>query len=213
VRTATRWACSGSCPSRGSRLLSCLAWAGCLGACADPEPLSFELAFDPPTLGETAASIEARILRTACTGGELLYETTVHPGEPAEGNLPPVLDDGAYCFDAVATDGSCMRFAAGSEQVTLPREGSVVVVMRAQTPVAVCDATESCSGGECTGQTCSDDTADCDQIPDNGCETVTSSDPTNCGTCRRFCLPGTSCCDGRCCADCDEPFSCFFGFP
>lgn len=187
--------------------------ASCLGGCADPAPLSFELAFNPTDLAPNAASIDARILRTACTGGELLYQTTVHPGEPAEGMLPPVLDDGPYCFDATATNASCERFAHGSTPVTLPQDGgSVVVTMSAIAPESICGPGESCSGGQCTGLDCPDGFADCDMFPGNGCETNTNNNPTSCGTCFRFCFPGTTCCNnGQCCADCAVPISCIFG--
>jgi hypothetical protein len=190
--------------------------AACLAGCPDPEPLAFELAFSPPELASGAAAIEARILRTACTGGELLYETTVHSGEPAEGMLPPVLEDSTYCFDATATNASCERFAHGSTLITLPDQGgSVVVTMTAVAPESNCGDGESCSGGQCTGLDCPAGFADCDTFPGNGCETNTIENPASCGTCFNICFPGTTCCpSGRCCADCDVAISCipFGGF-
>jgi hypothetical protein len=39
---------------------------------------------------------------------------------------------------------------------------------------------------------------DCDQSADNGCETYTKFDPTNCGSCNNGCSSGQSCVDGKC---------------
>lgn len=49
---------------------------------------------------------------------------------------------------------------------------------------------------------CQDGFADCDGIPDNGCE-VDLTSPTNCGACGVACAPGQPCADGKC--GCEPP--------
>jgi len=82
---------------------------------------------------------------------------------------------------------------------------------------AASDCTNAiCMAGQCT---CGTGTANCDLMPQNGCEISTASDPTNCGTCGHICnLPNTAtdtCISGVChigsCspgyADCDAAFA------
>jgi hypothetical protein len=75
-------------------------------------------------------------------------------------------------------------------------------------------ATARCSGGKCQVETCTPPFADCDGDSANGCETNTSADAKNCGSCGTTCVDinGTPACgDSKCqitCtagyADCDN---------
>src|SRR5690606_9491389 len=111
---------------------------------------------------------------------------------PGFGNcsLPsaPVFDDG--CETNVASDpdncGACNRACAG---------GNVVQKL--------------CSGGLCTSS-CGPGFANCSQPPapalDNGCETNTANDPTNCDACGRTCssagVSALACSAGVCSSSC-----------
>jgi hypothetical protein len=52
---------------------------------------------------------------------------------------------------------------------------------------SLANATAGCAGGTCTVASCSSGYGNCDGVASNGCETNTSSDVSNCGSC------GTSC--------------------
>jgi hypothetical protein len=54
----------------------------------------------------------------------------------------------------------------------------------------------ACVNGQC-GITCDTNFGNCDNQPDNGCETVLGSDPKNCGACGRDCAGG-ACNVGQC---------------
>lgn len=63
----------------------------------------------------------------------------------------------------------------------------------------------ACAHGWC-GVVCHLGAADCDDNPENGCETRPANDPANCGACGRVCDEGTVCTSGRCAARCDDWF-------
>jgi hypothetical protein len=75
-------------------------------------------------------------------------------------------------------------------------------------------ATATCNGGTCAVSACTAPYADCDGDPSNGCETNTSTDPTNCNGCGLTCVAvnGTPACVAAACqitcatgfADCDN---------
>jgi hypothetical protein len=55
----------------------------------------------------------------------------------------------------------------------------------------------TCTQGVCGGQ-CEDGYADCDGLPDNGCEVDTRIDNRNCGACGSACERGQVCSEGKC---------------
>ncbi len=61
-----------------------------------------------------------------------------------------------------------------------------------------------CVGGQCEKQ-CAPGFGDCDNHDNNGCETPTGSDATNCGACGVTCAQGTLCVGGACTAPCAPP--------
>ncbi len=68
----------------------------------------------------------------------------------------------------------------------------------------VCDTpngTAGCQSGQCVVEACQNGFEDCDRDPDNGCETNTTNDPTNCGGCGTICtaeFAETTCTAGQC---------------
>ena len=69
--------------------------------------------------------------------------------------------------------------------------------------VAPPNATPGCSGGTCGVGSCSGGFANCDNMPTNGCEVSTNTDPMNCGSCGHVCaLQAQSTCgmNGQCSA-------------
>ncbi len=55
----------------------------------------------------------------------------------------------------------------------------------------------ACTHGVCGGR-CEDGYADCDALPDNGCEVDIRVDNRNCGACGKTCLPDQVCAEGKC---------------
>jgi hypothetical protein len=69
------------------------------------------------------------------------------------------------------------------------------------------NAVAGCSGGECRIETCEAPWGNCNEDPDDGCETDTSATASDCGGCGRDCpdINGTPRCEDSACAiDCDE---------
>ncbi len=83
----------------------------------------------------------------------------------------------------------------------------------------VANATASCDAGLCAVAACDAGFDDCDSDPLTGCESDTTKDPQNCGTCSMACVPGggaTPACRAGACgsmlcpiglADCDDDFT------
>src|SRR5262249_39275615 len=79
----------------------------------------------------------------------------------------------------------------------------------------VANGTAACTAGNCTIASCDARHADCNQMPDDGCETSTATDARNCGACNMMCPGGpnaTPACVGGACTlqgtggrtDCDN---------
>jgi hypothetical protein len=64
-------------------------------------------------------------------------------------------------------------------------------------PPNVFHATAVCTGGKCA-LACDELYADCNKSEKDGCETSTSDDPKNCGTCGNVCKDGDICWRGAC---------------
>ncbi len=60
----------------------------------------------------------------------------------------------------------------------------------------------SCSAGRCALSTCVAGFDNCDGNADNGCETPTAADSSNCGRCGNRCPSGTACSAGTCASVC-----------
>jgi hypothetical protein len=62
----------------------------------------------------------------------------------------------------------------------------------------VANAVAACVSSTCAIGSCSPGFGDCDGLAANGCETPTSNDPKNCGTCFHACPIGGTCSGGAC---------------
>lgn len=121
------------------------------------------------------------------------------------------------CGASCRADETCR--AGRCEVVTSPTDATAEVAVDAASEpapvVRMCrvnlDCTNppngsgACAHGWC-GVVCHIGHADCDDNPENGCETTPASDPANCGACGRICDEGTVCTSGRCAARCDDWF-------
>jgi len=65
-------------------------------------------------------------------------------------------------------------------------------------PCQVDNGTAGCAAGSCAIDDCRDGYADCDDDPDNGCETDTATSDQHCGGCDQACDESESCEDGSC---------------
>ena len=59
-----------------------------------------------------------------------------------------------------------------------------------------------CASGRCAVDLCFQGAADCDGSAANGCETLTESDPANCGACGNACPGAQVCANGACATSC-----------
>jgi hypothetical protein len=120
-----------------------------LCACkADPESLRWEIDFESSALGARAALVESRILKGGCDAEEILYVSAFAPGEA--GTPPPQLDRGSYGLIARAQDASCLWYAQGCTDVSLPRGGAPIVVMLSALGAETLDC-DACQAVQCGG--------------------------------------------------------------
>ncbi len=63
-------------------------------------------------------------------------------------------------------------------------------------------ARSRCASGRCAVDLCFQGAADCDGNAANGCETLTESDPANCGACGNACPGSQVCANGACATSC-----------
>src|SRR5262249_32571394 len=72
------------------------------------------------------------------------------------------------------------------------------------------NGTPTCNGGTCGISSCSAGFANCDGNPANGCETNTTTDVNNCGSCGQVCSPlndTPACVNGVCASVCNAGFA------
>lgn len=127
-----------------------------VAACGDegPRGLGWRLVFDPPSLEARARGYEASILTGRC--GEAT-RSSVYTSRAARDQdftgVPPVLQPGAWSFEARAMDDRCAWYAQGCVDVTLPREPGDVVVVRLEAiggdPPNACAGSQRCEDGAC----------------------------------------------------------------
>jgi hypothetical protein len=141
-------------------------------------------------------------------------EATIHTNEHCGG-----------CFDACPARKACGSVSGGSVFACLCEDDRETFCPYSGTCVSLDDDPYNCGGcgrlcpgvsllrqhfmvtctlGVCGGK-CADGHADCDGLPDNGCEVDTSVDNRNCGACGNACLPDQPCSEGKCLvAPCSE---------
>lgn len=132
---------------RGLFLCACLV---ALFACSSEEhSLTWRILFDDSSLEARAVGYTARIRVGDCSSDESpwLYDESFRGDR---GPSIPDLQPGTYAFSAIAIDESCLRFAQGCEEATLPVQGDsqVVVVLHGTDETSTCDGT--CVNGLCS---------------------------------------------------------------
>ncbi|MEM9188236.1 MAG: hypothetical protein AAGF12_03630 [Myxococcota bacterium] len=192
---------------RPAGALACLCLL--ISACGGEDDLAWELTFTSAALKNEVFQVDARIHENGC-GGAVVWSTLFAPGD-GQAELPPVLEDGSYCFSATARNTSCQVYAQGETTIELPGAELVVVELgELASRVELCEAAMPCNGmGNCAPPAgCAPGTADCDANMVNGCE-VDLDTRENCGGCGVQCGVAESCCNGiQCCVTGTCGFTC-----
>jgi hypothetical protein len=170
--------------------------------CADRD-LDWNIEFESTALEAQAMRLDARILRGACPGTEVIWDEIVYPERPPE---PPSLPPGTYCFGARAGNASCEWFATGETTLELPTDEMVTIVLAMEALESNCSATCNADG------TCDENPDDCTE---GGCTQICTSDCTaSCsgGSCTQVCRGvadcNFSCVAGSCSVVCEDAASC-----
>lgn len=137
-----------------------------IAGCADrPASLRWSVEFESESLRTQAASVHAEIIRGGCEGSETVWDRWfTEPGVPGRVGE---LGRGRYGLSARALDEECVSYAAHCENVVVPIDEAVVVVMRAAAAVEECGPSE-CDGGRCNSEPMDGGTEDAIIPPDGG---------------------------------------------
>ncbi len=146
----------------------------------------------------------------ACSRGD--SSVVVGSGVNDQGFIPPDAGDSsapdataALCVSTVcpapwatcaAADGTLPPYACATNlNRDLQNCGSCGSPCRSPSPNY--NVHMECISGQCQAL-CNADVADCNGIPDDGCEANTLEDPANCGLCGAACPAGVACIKGKC---------------
>jgi hypothetical protein len=119
---------------------------------------------------------------------------------------PPWPHATAGCFGGLCGIGECAPGWGDCDQLTA--NGCEIDLANDPLNCGACGAgctvpngTAACAAQHCAVGACDTGFADCDHSVSNGCETMVSSDPANCGGCAMACAPAHatgSCAGGAC---------------
>lgn len=129
--------------------VAALALVAC-GCDAGPRSLPWQIRLADPTLAPRARLFEATIYLGGCADGTAIFDAELTPDGMTMAPAPPELAPGVHGFGAVARDSSCMDFASGCVDVTLPSSDAFVVELVADPGGAACPASQ-CGDGRCGG--------------------------------------------------------------
>ena len=116
--------------------------AGCAG------DTRWEIVFEASADRDRTVGIDALVLEGGCDGARTVAAFDLRPsgGDASENLAPP---PGDYGLVAVARDDACMEVAHGCEEIELPGESAITVVLEPTTEPTYACAGRVCEGGAC----------------------------------------------------------------
>jgi hypothetical protein len=170
-----------------------------------------------PSEGRT---LRATVVVLCVTGlGTLLAcareSVTLGAGETGNGIFAPLDAGDASAADTDASGGQCVATACPAPWATCPAYDGTLPLYACATNVdtdlehcgscgmpcrpasGAYNVHMACASGKCQAF-CNERFSDCNNIPDDGCESATDEDPANCGACGVKCAPGVPCVGGQC---------------
>ncbi len=181
------------------------------------------------TLGATAVSAATLVLVFGCVEPvrDVGAEYTEDAGLGSVGFVPSADGSADGASDVSPALAMCVGTECPYPYATCTRQDGTLA-FKCETNVLVDDYNCGACGNACTGRdvfgelnmvahcidgtcqpTCSVGFADCNGLVDDGCESVSSNDPNNCGACGNVCPELTNgnrgCVDGKCNQECLAP--------
>lgn len=121
----------------------------CLAGCTELREPAWDVVIDA-ALDAEAVVVRASIRAEGCTADpdDVLYEQQLRP-RPDDIEPMPELDEGSYCFEAIAEDASCAVIAEDAQLVSLPLDPDARIVNRLERLAAPRPCDGFCTAGGC----------------------------------------------------------------
>src|SRR5687768_10395560 len=115
--------------------------AGLAGCTADPHTASIRLTFADATRRAQAVSVVLETRTGGCTGPAAFVDLVLPSGSMGSERR---LDKGTYGFDAEARDATCQTIAHECVEVSLPKDGTIEIVLANVAPAFACIGGTTC---------------------------------------------------------------------